>query len=180
VNVGAQAQVVGEIPAVVVRVLVNHHVVAVPIPAIAIREVKWGDAEIEAAKRETAGIATLYAPPMSMTQATLKVAVFPGMIEAETLVIPPPIVANPFAVAVHVWGFGMIVAVPIGAPILVLVAIVFVLVTMISRGAMARNISSTNVVVPVVCVVVVVLLGECRQRQDHRGREDSGEQFHSG
>jgi hypothetical protein len=45
---------------------------------------------------------------------------------------------------------------------------------------MVRNVSSTNVVMPVVSVVVVVFLGECRQRQDHGGREDSGEQLHSG
>jgi hypothetical protein len=45
---------------------------------------------------------------------------------------------------------------------------------------MARNISSTHVAVPVVCVVVVVFLGECRQREDHGGRDDSGEQLHSG
>jgi hypothetical protein len=73
----------------------------------------------------------------------------------------------------------MIVAVPI-ALVLVLVAIVFVRVTMIGRGTMVRNVSSTNVVMPVVSVVVVVFLGECRQRQDHGGREDSGEQLHSG
>jgi predicted tellurium resistance membrane protein TerC len=94
------------------------------------------------------------------------------MVEAETIVIRPPIVANPFAVTVDVWGFGMIVAVPKRAPVLALVAIVFVLVTMIGRGTMARNISSTDVVVPVVSIVVVVFLGECRQREDHDGGED--------
>jgi hypothetical protein len=180
VNVSAQAYVVSEIPAVVVGVFVNHHVVAVPIPSIGVGKVKRGDAEVEAAKPETAGIPTLNAPPMSATEATLKAAVLPRMVHMEAVVIPPEIVTNPFAVVVHVRGFRMAVAVLIRVAVVmvVIVTIVFMPVAAISLRAMVRNVSSTDVVMAVVAIVVIVFLGECRQRHEQCDRKHSGEQFH--
>ena len=179
-NVGAQAYVVSEIPAVVVGVFVNHYVVAVPIPVIGVGKVKRGDAKVEAAKPETAGIPTLDAPAMSTTEATLKAAVLPRMVQVEAVVIPPHVVTNPFAVVVDVWGFRMAVAVLIRVPVpivmVVIVAIVCVLVAVISLRAMVRNVSSTDIVV--VVVVVVVFLGERGQGEDQSRCKDSGKQFH--
>jgi len=180
VNVGAQAYVVSEIPAVVVGVFVNHYVVAVPIPVIGVGKVKRGDAEVEATKPETAGIPTLDAPTMSTTEATLKAAVLPRMVQVEAVVIPPHVVTNPFAVVVDVWGFRMAVAVLIGVPVpivmVVIVAIVCVLVAVISLRAMVRNVSSTDIMVAV--VVVVVVLGKGGQGKDQSRCKDSGKQFH--
>jgi hypothetical protein len=180
VNVSAKSYVVGEIPAVVVGIFVNHHIVAVPIPVIGIGKVKRGDAEVEATKPETAGIPTLDAPPMSATEATLKAAVLPGMVEVEAVVIPPHVVPNPFAVVVDVWGLRMAVAVLIRVPVpivmVVIAAVAFVLVAMIGLRPMVRNVSSTDVVV--VVVVVVVFLGEGGQGEDQSRCKDSGKQFH--
>jgi hypothetical protein len=168
VNVSAQAHVVSEIPAVVVGIFVNHDVVAVPIPVIGVGKVKRGDAEVEATKPETAGISTLDAPPMSATEATLKASVLPRMVEVEAVVIPPHVVPNPFAVVVDVWGFRMAVAVLIRVPVpivmVVIVAVAFVLVAMIGLRPVVRNVSSTDVVVTV--IVVVILLGEGGQGED--------------
>ena len=162
-NVSAQAHVVSEIPAVVVGVFVNHDVVAIPIPAVGIGKVKRGDAEVEAAKPETTGIPTLYAPPMSATEATSKAAVLPRMVEVEAVVIPPPAVTNPLAVAVDMRGFGVAVAVPIRVPVavvmVVIVAVVFVPIAMIGLRPMVRNVSSTDVVMAIVAIVVIVFLG---------------------
>jgi hypothetical protein len=177
-NVSAQAHVVSEIPSVVVGVFVNHHIVAVPIPAVAVGKVKRGDAEIEAAKPETAGIPTLDAPPMSATEATLKAAILPGMVHVEAVVIRSPIVADPFAVVVHVRGFGMAVAVLIRVPVVVVmvvvVAIACMLVAVMSLRAMVRNVSSTDI------VVMVVFLSKGWQRQEQDARKDSGKQLHLG
>lgn len=181
VNVSAQAYVVSEIPAIVVGVFVDDHVVAVPIPAVGIGKVKRGDTEVEAAKPETAGIPTLNAPPMSATEATLKAAVLPWMVEVEAIVLPPPIVTDPFAVAVHVRGFRMVVAVPIGTSVAVVVVVVVpVGVVHVSKGlwAVVRNISTADVVVAVVSIVVVVSLGEDRQGENEGGGEDTRESFH--
>jgi hypothetical protein len=176
VNVSAKSYVVGEIPAVVVGIFVNHHIVAVPIPVIGVGKVKRGDAEVEAAKPETAGIPTLDAPPMSMAEATLKAAVLPRVVQVKAVVIPPHVVPNPFAVVVDVWSFRMAVAVRIRVPvsivIVVIVAVAFVLVAMIGLRPVVRNVSSADV------VVVVVFLGEGWQGEDQSRCKDSGKQFH--
>jgi choline-glycine betaine transporter len=96
------------------------------------------------------------------------------MVEVEAVVIPPPVVTDPFAVAVDVRGFRMVVAVPIRVlvPIVmvVIVAVVFVPVAMIGLRPMVRNVSSTDVVMAVVAIVVLVSLGERRQRQEQSDR----------
>ena len=156
-NIGAQADVVGEIPAVMVGVFVNHHVVAVPIPAIGVGKVKRGDAEVEATKPETPGIPTLDAPTMSTAEATLKAAVLPRMVEVEAVVIMPQVVTNPFAVVVNVRGVGMIVAVPIRV-LVTAVVVGLVRVAVIGLRPMVRNVSSTDVVMVIVAIVVIVSL----------------------
>jgi len=163
VNVGAQAYVVGEIPAIVVGIFVNHHVVAVPIPVIGVGKVKRGDAEVEATKPETPGIPTLDAPTMSTAEATLKAAVLPRVVLAKAVIIPPHVVPNPFAVVVDVRGFGMavpvLIRVPVAVVMVVIVAIVCMPVAVISLRAVMRNVSSTDIVVAVVAIVVLVSLG---------------------
>jgi hypothetical protein len=184
VEVGAQSDVVGEIPAFVVGVIVDHDVVAVPIPVVAVGEVKWGDAEVEAAKPETAGIATLNAPPVSAAKTALKMAVLPGMIEVKAPVVTTTFVTNPFPVVVDVGGFGVIVTVAIRVPVVVFVAVAIMPVTlvrvdMIGRGTMVGNVSAADIVVAVVSVVVV-FLRQGRQGKDQGDNKNSEEQFHGG
>jgi choline-glycine betaine transporter len=119
---------------------------------------------------------------MAATEATLKTAIFPGMVEVETSVIPSLVMTDPFAVAVHVRGLRMAVAIPkrlsIPVVMMVIVAIVFMPVAVISLRAMVRNVSSTDVVAAVVAIVVLVFLGECRQRQEQCDCKHFGKQFH--
>jgi hypothetical protein len=179
-DVSAQAYVVSEIPAVVVGIFVNHHVVAVPIPVIGVSKVKRGDTEVEATKPETPGISTFDAPPMSAAEATLKAAVLPRVVQVEAVVVPLPIVADPFAVAVDVWGFRMAVAILIRVSVVVVMVVIVALVGMpvavISLRAMVRNVSSTDIVMAV--VVVVVFLGEGGHGEDQSRCKDDGKQFH--
>ena len=172
-DIGAQAHVVGEIPAYVVGVFVNRYVVAVPVPAVAVRKVKRGHAKVVAAKPESTRIATLDAPAMSSTEAALEAAVFPRVVAVETFVVASPVVSDPFAVAVNVRSFGVVVAVAIRAPVVILVAVV-VPVTVTIRWPMARNVSSTNVMVAIVSIVTVVSLCQGGQRrEDQGGRKDA-------
>ncbi len=106
-DVGAELHVVGEIPAVVVGVFVDHDLVAVPEPVIAEGQVKGADAEVEAAEPETVGAASGDAPDMAAAEAAGEVAMLPGMIEVEAGVIASGVVPDPFAVVVDVRGFGM-------------------------------------------------------------------------
>jgi hypothetical protein len=84
------------------------------------------------------------------------------MVQVEAVVIPSPIVTDPFAVVVHVRSFGVAVAVlirvPVAVVVVVIVAIVCMPVAVISLRAMVRNVSSTDVVVAVVAIVVLVFL----------------------
>jgi hypothetical protein len=166
VNVGAQPDVVSEIPAFVIGVFVDHDIVAIPEPVAGIVKVKRGDAEVIAAKPETAGIASLNAPPVSTAEATVEAAVLPGVIDVEAVVFAPTPVSDPFAVAVDVRGFGMAFPVVVGTPRLVVMIFTMfftsLLLRMIGRRPVAGNVSAANVVVAVALVVVVVSLRQDR------------------
>jgi putative intracellular protease/amidase len=107
VDVRTQSYVVGEVPAIVIRVFVDHDVVAVPEPVVAEAQVERGDAEVEASEPETAGAASGKVPDVASPEASGEVAVLPGMIEMKTGVVSSVLVPDPLPVVVDVWGFGM-------------------------------------------------------------------------
>jgi hypothetical protein len=107
VDVGAQPRVVGEIPAVMVGIFVDHDLVAVPEPVTAQSEVKGGDAESEAAEPETGGTASANAPDVAAAEAAGESAMFKGMVEVESGIVSPGVVADPGAIMMDVRGFGM-------------------------------------------------------------------------
>ena len=112
VNVGAEADVVGQVPAVVIGILVNDNLVGVPQPFVAVADIRIGNAEVEAAEPETAGTAANDAPDMAAAEAAVEVAVLPGMLDMEAGVIAAGVVADPLPVGVDVRSFG--VAFPVG------------------------------------------------------------------
>jgi len=114
VDVGAESRVVGEVPAVMVGIFVDHDLVAVPEPVTAQGKIKGGDAESEAAKPEAVGTASANAPYMAAAEATGESAMFPGMIEVEAGIVSPGIVPDPFSVVVDVRSFWVAFAVAIG------------------------------------------------------------------
>src|SRR3984885_2551852 len=107
VHVGAESHVVGEIPAFVVGVFVDHDLVAVPEPVIGIGKVKRGNPEVETAKPETVRAASGNAPDMAPSEAAAESAMLPGMIEVEAGVIGGAPVPDPLAVMVNVGSLGM-------------------------------------------------------------------------
>jgi hypothetical protein len=107
VNVGAQPHVVGEIPAVVVGVVVDHDVVIIPVPVTAIADVEGCDAEIVSAEPEAAGTTAPKTPDMTAPDSKRKVAVLPGMVEVEAGIIVSVIVTHPVVVGMNVRGFGV-------------------------------------------------------------------------
>jgi len=158
----------------VVGIVVDNDVVSVPEPIAAVTGVKWCDPEVVSTEPEAIGTSADDAPDVAATETTLKVAVFPGVVEVETGVIPSHVVADPFAVAVDVRSLRMIFTVPKRVLVLVSVVVAFVAVAMISRGPVARNVTSADVVVAVVAVVVV-FLGESGQGEDQSRSKGSGE-----
>jgi hypothetical protein len=107
VNVAAQSHIVGEIPAVVVGIVVDHNVVAVPQPVIAVTGIKSRDAKKESAEPEAARTASAKAPPVTGAEAAFKVTMLPRMIEMEARIIASVVVPDPLAVVMDVGSFGM-------------------------------------------------------------------------
>jgi len=107
VNVGSEADVVGQIPAWVIRVIVDYDVIGSPIPIGTVAEVIGSYAEVESAKPEAARAATADAPDMSGTDFAGEVSVLPGMVEMIMSIIAPGAMADPLSIGVNVRSLGM-------------------------------------------------------------------------
>ena len=101
-NVGAQTNVVGQVPADMVGIVVNHNIVPGPVPAIAIGIIGRSDAEIETAKPESIPAASGKVPYVVAADPPGKVAVLPRMIEVVTGVTRAAFMPHPLAVSVNV------------------------------------------------------------------------------
>jgi hypothetical protein len=112
VDVGAEADVVGEVPTVMVRVVVDYDLVGAPVPVVAEAVVSGGDIEIETAEPEALAVATFDAPHVALADASDEAAMLPGMIKVIVGIIAAGIVAYPLIVGVNVRSFG--VAGPVG------------------------------------------------------------------
>jgi hypothetical protein len=166
VNIRAQPYVVGEIPAVVVRICVDDHVISVPIPVVAIGQVERGDAEVEASKPEAARAAASEVPYVTPAETAFETAVLPWMLEAEAVVIAAIFMADPFAVAVDVRCFGVIFAVAVRMSAMVFVP-VNIVIAMMSLGAVVGNVSTSDIVVIAVFTVLVLREGWKGKGQKH-------------
>ena len=166
-DVGAEPDVVGEVPAIVVGVVVDHDVVTVPEPVVAIAQVEGANAKVEASKPKTVGAASAEAPDVTAADAAGESAMLPGMIEVEANIVASIVMPDPLAVVVNVGGFRMAFLIPkIGRrPGYIVVC---------NRGrAMFRNVSATNSVAAAAPVVTV--LGQGGNGKDERYRKNCGE-----
>jgi len=105
VNVGAEAGVVGKVPAGVVGVVINDDVVGVPEPAVGVVEVIGGDAEVEAIEEEAAAVSAAETVDIAGAEVAGEVSVGPGLVEV--VVVLAAVVPDPLAVVVNVGGIGM-------------------------------------------------------------------------
>ena len=112
-HVDTKSYVVGEIPADVVGIIVDHHVVVIPIPVVRIREVERGNAEEVSPKPESVRATAPQSPDIARTDPALEVAVLPRMFQVESGVAASRIVPNPFPIFVDVWGIGVALAIAI-------------------------------------------------------------------
>jgi len=107
VHVGPQANVVGKVPANVIRIVVEYDLVGVPIPIGAVAEVVGRYAEEESAEPEAAGTASAEMPDVSAANLTRKMSVLPGMVKTVVRVVSACIVTDPLIIRVHVRCLGM-------------------------------------------------------------------------
>ena len=106
VDVGSQADVVGQIPAVVIRVCVDYDVVGIPVPIIAVGEVEGRDAPVEIVEPEAIRSTAGKMPDVAAAEAPGEVSVLKRAIEMVVDVAAAGVMANPL-VAVNVWNVGM-------------------------------------------------------------------------
>ncbi len=106
-NVRAEANIVSEIIADVVRIVINDDLVIVPVPTAAEANVKGGHAPEEAIEAEAVWSAAAQVPNVAAANAAVEMAVFPGMIQMIVRVVAPSLVAYPFPVTMDVGSFRM-------------------------------------------------------------------------
>jgi hypothetical protein len=107
VNVSAESDVVGEVPAVMVWVVVDCDLVGAPVPVVAEAVVSGGHIEIETAEPEALAVATFDAPHVALADASGEAAMLPGMIKVIVGMVAAGIVAYPLIVGVNVRSFGV-------------------------------------------------------------------------
>jgi len=93
-SVGPQANVVRQIPADMVRIVIDHNLIAVPKPIGAKVQIVRGYAPIEVAKPETARASASQAPYVTLPDSTGESSMFKGLIEVVVGIILPGIVAT--------------------------------------------------------------------------------------
>jgi hypothetical protein len=113
VDIGTKPNVISEVPAIVIRILVDHDLIGAPVPGIAESEVHGSDGEVETAKPEALSIAAGNAPYVALAETAVEVAVLPGMIQVIVRIIGAGIVADPFIVGVNVRSIGMAIFVDV-------------------------------------------------------------------
>ncbi len=107
VDVGAKADVVGQIVAFVVGIVVDDDLVAAPVPPGAVAYVKGSNTPEEAVEAEAVGAAAVEMPDVAATDAAGEMAVLPGVIEMVVGVVFTGVVTDPLAVVMNVGRFGM-------------------------------------------------------------------------
>src|ERR1700733_6520006 len=101
VHVGAEANVVGEIPAGMVWILIDHDLVGIPQPVAAEGNVVRRNAKIKAVEPESAGASAAKMPHVPLAETSGEVAMLPGMIDMIVRIVSPRIVTDP-AITLHV------------------------------------------------------------------------------
>jgi hypothetical protein len=107
VNIRAEPRVVAQIPADVIRVVIDHNVVTIPEPAIHKAQVVGGDAEIESVEEEPVRTSTSKMPNVAFPNASREAAMLKRTVEMVMRVVAAGVMSNPLIVGVNVGSFGM-------------------------------------------------------------------------
>ena len=107
-DIGAEAGVIGEIPAWVIRIVVQHDVIAAPQPIVGVVVVVRRDAPEIASEPETVAASAFDAINVVAANFTAEVSVFPYVILMVARVVAAPVMTDPdIALWMDVRGFGM-------------------------------------------------------------------------
>ena len=110
-DVGSEPDVIGEVPADVIGIVIDDDVVRIPVPAVTVAHIVRSHVEEEAAEPEAAGTSASEAPDVTAAESAGEAAMLPGMIQMVVSVAAAGIMAHPFSAVVHMGGVGMSFAV---------------------------------------------------------------------
>ena len=105
-NVSSQPHVVSEVPADVIRILIDDDLVRAPKPAVAEGDVVWGNAKEETTKPKTRRAPSCEVPNMVGAEPAREVSVFPRMIEMVVRIVPAGVMPNPL-ITIDMRGVGV-------------------------------------------------------------------------
>src|ERR1700691_2913812 len=104
VYVCSQPDVVRQVPAVMIGIFVDHDIVGIPEPVIAVAYIVRRHRKIESTEPEAARASALNVKHVALAKAAGKMSVLPGMIKMVVRVILPGIMPHPFVTArMDVW-----------------------------------------------------------------------------
>lgn len=182
-----QSDVVRQVVAGIVRVVIDHNVIGVPEPIIDINEVRICNLEEEPAKTKAVWIAAAQPPYMPSANGSGEAPVFPRMIKMVTRVVP--FVADPAIVfRVNMRCLRMAFGIAVGAVVLLGRLMGSRMWRSVCwRWAVGWNVSIADAMFCAVCwrlgvlrrsvLLIVMFLGEYEGtgKQDHRGQAAKSE-----
>src|ERR1700744_1781484 len=98
-DISPEPYVIGQIPADMVRIVVDDDVVAVPVPSVAEGHIIRRHAEVEAAEPEASRPAAGQMPVMLRPESAIEAAMLPGMVQMIVRIFPAGVVAYPVVMA---------------------------------------------------------------------------------
>ena len=104
VNVNPQPHVIGEVPADVIWIVINHDLVRIPEPVIAKAVIVWGNAKVEAAKPEALPVPSCKPKDMAGTETAREVPVGPRLIDMVVRIITAGVMPDPLFASIDVRG----------------------------------------------------------------------------
>jgi hypothetical protein len=112
VQVGAETDVVRQVPSHVIRIRVDRDLIGVPQPIVGEAVIVSRDAEVETAEPETSWPSAGEPEDVARPEAAAETTVRPGMVEVIVAVVPARVVPNPLPVRVDVRCSRMSVTIP--------------------------------------------------------------------
>ncbi len=106
-HVRPETYVIGEIPAGMIGIVVDHDLIGIPEPAIAIGHLSGKHAEVVSTKPEPRWTASRQTPYVFRTEAEREAPVLPGAVEPETRVVATRGMSDPGFAVVDVGSIGV-------------------------------------------------------------------------
>ena len=94
-HISPEPHVIGQVPANVIRIVIDHDLVRVPQPSIAEGDVRRGYVPRPSVEPETRRAAACDVPHMARAKAAAEMPMLPGVIQVIVRIILPRVMSNP-------------------------------------------------------------------------------------